>query len=130
MEYTGLKGFDIILDYSSSFQKEKRNILKIVAPLGKIATKSHDLQLDPPESQILNGQSASIGFLNDKTLIRSGQYDGVIMSIIQESIEQVLSKKLIDNHSRIISIKSIAEGGQHELDEIQNEFIAINMLKQ
>jgi len=46
-------GFDLILDYGGEFSANKRTILKLCGPFARIITTAKDLQIDPPETELL-----------------------------------------------------------------------------
>jgi hypothetical protein len=62
-------GFDLILDYGGDFSANKRTVLKLCAPFARIITTSKDLQLDPPESELLQRLCGQLTFTSPDTLI-------------------------------------------------------------
>lgn len=56
--------------------------MKLMGFFCQVITTCKDIQLDPPESQIMHQISASMIFASKDSLIMSGLYDGVIKSIV------------------------------------------------
>lgn len=58
LEISNNLGFDLILDFGGRFSNDKRQFIQLLSFLGRVVTTCNDLQLDPPESQILYQLSA------------------------------------------------------------------------
>jgi len=83
----------------------KRQVLKLSSFYGVIATSFKEMQLDPPESIMLNSKSTTISFINFESLIESGLYDGVAKTLLHD-----LHNKLLNN----------------EFGHVMNQFITLN----
>jgi hypothetical protein len=87
-------GYDLIIDFGGDLNEIKRTVLKLCSPFAKIITTCDNLQIDPPESKVIQSSSLSIIFTNKQTMLKSGMMDGSLMNIFKDVIERHHSGEL------------------------------------
>ena len=78
-------------DSSSILTPTKHQLISCLAARGQWVTSQPDLQLDPPESQLLFMKGASLHFLFDPVWTLSGAQQGDYLSIL-DSVMKGLEK--------------------------------------
>ena len=71
-------GYDLIVDYGGDLSASKRVIMKLCSPFARVVTTSRDLQLDPPESELLSRLCIQLIMASGDTMLECGLFDGTI----------------------------------------------------
>ncbi|TNV85897.1 hypothetical protein FGO68_gene4905 [Halteria grandinella] len=87
-EVTRGAGFDVIVDYGGEVGEQKRGVIRMLGPFGRVITTARDLQIDPPESEILQELSATIQYTSKETLFKSHTHDAVLLNIISDVVQK------------------------------------------
>lgn len=60
--------------------------MKLMGYFCKLITSDDNIQLDPPESKVLQSLSAQLIFTSRDTLLQSGMFDGTLRKIVESVI--------------------------------------------
>ena len=84
----------MIVDFGARFNHSKRSLAKALAIFGRVITKGKDLQIDPPESEVLQKLCVQVNFTNSTTMIESEIMDGVIQTTLEDIMQKALNGEL------------------------------------
>lgn len=133
MEETGGLGVDVVIDngvrmYSneedSKLPSERRrfptphkhDIIACLGVAGKWVTSQPDLQLDPPDSQLLYLRGASVNFLFDAAWTLSYSQQGRYQHILHEAIDKLDRHNIKCKIEKTVTLDQVPE----ELSQLEN----------
>jgi len=112
MEVTGGLGVDCIIDAGAlkpasdegGSAPTKHQLLTCLAAGGKWVTMVPDLQLDPPDSQLLYFKGASLCFLNEQTWALSGAQQGRFLHIMGDLAAKLAAGVVKPSVSKVVAL--------------------------
>lgn len=101
IEETGGLGADVIIDCGvlpnsdvSKSKPTKHDVITSLAVCGRWVTSQSDLQLDPPDSELLHLKSGSLLYLSPQSLLLSNYRQDRVLHIISDVIKKADEAKL------------------------------------
>eukprot|EP00040_Diaphanoeca_grandis_P035011 m.219096 g.219096 ORF g.219096 m.219096 type:complete len:116 (-) comp33288_c2_seq3:96-443(-) len=85
----------------------KHDILTCLASGGKWVTMGPDVQLDPPDSQLLHWKCASVCFSNQYVWALAGSQQGRLLHILADIVKMVAKGVVLPNNIETVSIDSL-----------------------
>eukprot|EP00038_Savillea_parva_P012273 m.203473 g.203473 ORF g.203473 m.203473 type:complete len:341 (+) comp22134_c0_seq1:62-1084(+) len=113
MELSSGLGWDCVIDGGEVVHKEefgvpcKHEVLSCLAAGGKWITMVPDIQLDPPDSQLLYWKGASICFLNEQVWNLSGSQQGRYLHILFDILCKLRDKTITPRIAGKVNFRSV-----------------------
>jgi len=113
VQETSNLGVDCIFDnHKQKHQHPKKEFIQCLGILGRWVTTVSDLQLDPPECQILSLKGASISFLFEQTWLLSNNQQGRFLHIMNDLMDKFSKGQILPKIAATFSLDEIQQAHQ------------------
>lgn len=146
MDETGGLGVDCVIDngglHQDDFVREqgdlsapnvktsspsKHDVISCLAVAGRWITCLHDLQLDPPDSQLLYLKGASVSFLFEHSWILSRGQQGRYLHILNDIMEKLSTSVIRPVIHHTVSLEDACDTLQHQFSNHKVGKIVVRM---
>lgn len=87
----------------------RRDLIRCLAPLGRWATSSAQLQLDPPDSRLLFLKGASLSFVFEQSWLLAGSQQGRLLHVLSDLMEKVSKEEIVPKVTKSFILEKIRE---------------------
>jgi len=87
----------------------RHELIRCLAPLGRWATSSAQLQLDPPDSRLMLLKGASLSFVCEQAWLLAGSQQGRLLHILSDLMDKVSKEEVVPKASKTFGLEKIRE---------------------